>query len=108
VCSLESKLRLLGVGGSLLRWIHIFLTDRVQAVAIGNSKSREAKVKSGVPPGSVLGPILFLIHIADIDSELTHASTSSFADDTRVLMKITDLREVTGGPIVNLRLGPSE
>jgi hypothetical protein len=84
------KLRLLGVGGSLLRWIHNFLTDRVQAVAIGNSKSREARVKSGVPQGSVLGPILFLIHIADIDSELTHASTSSFADDTRVLMKITD------------------
>jgi hypothetical protein len=47
-------------------------------------------VKSGVPQDSVLGPILILIHIADIDSELTHGSTSSFADDTRVLMKITD------------------
>jgi hypothetical protein len=72
------KLRLLGVGGSLLRWIHNFLTDRVQGVAIGNSKSREARVKSGVPQGSVLGPILFLIQIADVDSELTHASTSIY------------------------------
>jgi hypothetical protein len=38
----------------------------------------------------VLGPILFLIHIDDIHSELTHASTPSFAVDTRVLIKITD------------------
>jgi hypothetical protein len=98
------------VGGNLLGWIHNFLTNIVQAVAFGNSKSREARVKCGVPQGSVLGPILFLIHIADIDSELTYASTSSFADDARVLMKITDDLECERlqDDVDNLRLGSSE
>ena len=87
------KLRLLGVGGELLAWIHSFLTERLQAVVVGGSRSSEARVKSGVPQGTVLGPILFLIHIADIDVALNHASASSFADDTRILMTITDRRD---------------
>jgi hypothetical protein len=47
-------------------------------------------VKSGVPQGSRLVPILSLIHIADINLELTHTCKSSFVDNTKVLMKITD------------------
>jgi hypothetical protein len=84
------KLRLLGVRGDLLAWIHSFLTERLQAVVVGGSRSSEVRVKSGVPQGTVLGPILFLIHIADIDVAVNHATASSFADDTRILMTITD------------------
>ena len=81
------KLRLLGVGGELLAWIHSFLTERLQAIIVGGSRSSEARVKSGVPQGMVLGPILFLIHIVDIDVAVNHASASSFADDTRTQLK---------------------
>jgi hypothetical protein len=59
-------------------------------VVVGGSRSSEARGKSGIPQGSVLGPILFLIHIADIDVAVNHATASSFADDTRILMTITD------------------
>ena len=50
--------------------------------------SEESTVQSGVPQGSVLGPILFLIHIADIDANLDYAVASSFADDTRLAMGV--------------------
>jgi hypothetical protein len=71
------KLRLLGVGGELLAWIHSFQTERLQAVVVGGSRSSEARGRSGVPQGTVLGPILFLIHIADV--AVNRASASPFS-----------------------------
>ena len=47
-------------------------------------RSKHAEVKSGVPQGSVLGPLLFLILIGDIDQDVAHGFISSFADDTRI------------------------
>ena len=82
------KLRRLGIGGKLLKWIRCFLTGRKQSVAVEGTRSGDSEVISGVPQGSVLGPLLFLIHISDIDSGISHATLSSFADDTRVLMEI--------------------
>jgi hypothetical protein len=84
------KLRLLWVGVELLALIHSFLTERLQAIVVKGSRSSEARVKSGVPHGTVLGPILFLIHFADIDVAVNHATASSFADDTRILIGTTD------------------
>ena len=78
------KLKSLGIDGKLGRWIHSFLTGRYQRVVVNGEKSQPAPVLSGVPQGSVIGPILFLIMIGDIDNDVAHAFLSSFADDTRV------------------------
>lgn len=82
------KLKVIGISGQLLRWLHSFLTDRRQTVFVSGYSSSEAPVISGVPQGSSLGPILFLNHIADIDANLDHVSVSSFADDTRLVMGV--------------------
>ena len=78
------KLKSLGIRGKLGRWIHCFLTGRTQRVVVGGASSSVKEVISGVPQGSVLGPLLFLIMIGDIDKSLLTAFLSSFADDTRV------------------------
>ena len=71
-------------------WLHNFLSNRQQCVAINGTTSSEAQVKSGVPQGSVLGPLLFLIHISVINYEIAHSTVSYFADDTRILLGIKD------------------
>ena len=82
------KLHAIGITGSLLRWIGNFLIGRHHIVIVDKSKSEVGEVKSGVPQGSVLGPLLFLILISDIDCQLVRSHASSFADDTRVVMNV--------------------
>ena len=82
------KLGEFGIGGQMLGWFKQFLIDRKQAVTIEGEVSGSAEVVSGVPQGTVLGPVMFLIFISDIDTELKYSRTSSFADDTRVMLKV--------------------
>ena len=79
---LNNKLENYGITGKLLCWIASFILDRYQCVAIENYFSSVAKVISGVPQGSVLGPILFIIFINDIDNVCYgRTSLKLFADD---------------------------
>ena len=79
-----NKLKMLGIGGKIGKWVHSFLTGRHQSVVVNGVKSPLTEVLPGVPQGSVIGPVLFLILIGDIDQNVAHAFLSSFADDTRV------------------------
>ena len=69
-------------------WIHNFLSNRQECVVVNGTISSEAQVRSGIPQGSVLGPLLFLIHISDINYEITDSTVSCFADDTRIILGI--------------------
>ena len=86
------KLHDLGIRGKLNSWISGFLKRRQQIVVIQGAKSAPVWCTSGVPQGSVLGPILFLILMYDINREVTNAILSSFADDTKVWKGISTTR----------------
>ena len=88
-----TKLHRLGIRGKLLEWIEGFLKRRKQCVVIEGCRSEAVWTTSGVPQGSVLGPLLFLILMYDITKGITHAILSSFADDTNVWKGISTLRE---------------
>jgi hypothetical protein len=90
---LLKKLESNGIKGKLLHWIKSFLTNRTQRVTVNSHLSDATKVKSGVPQGSVLGPLLFIIMIADIDDEVKFSILSCFADDTRLLKSVQNVMD---------------
>ena len=84
---LVEKLELLGISGGLLDWIKDFLNDREMCVSVSGACSVARSVQSGVPQGSVLGPILFLIFINHLPSFLLNKA-KLFADDMKMYLKV--------------------
>ena len=80
---LSSKLNYYGIQNNTLGWINSFLDDRKQAVSVNGTHSSWVSVTSGVPQGSVLGPVLFLLYINDIKDHI-QSTIKLFADDSIV------------------------
>ena len=79
------KLSHYGVRGVTNHWFESYLTDRRQFVSVSGEKSLLKDISHGVPQGSVLGPLLFLLYINDLHNALNYSDVYLFADDTHIL-----------------------
>jgi hypothetical protein len=83
------KLNSYGISGSLLSWFSSYLTDRYQRVVLDGVYSDWLPITSGVPQGSILGPLLFLVYVNDLPSYTNSQSTIAlFADDSKLYKSI--------------------
>jgi ribonucleases P/MRP protein subunit RPP40 len=90
---LMMKIKSLGIAENVYNWIEDWLRDREQRVVLLGCNSEWISVKSGVPQGSVLGPLLFLIYINDIDDSVT-SKLLNFGDDTKVFRVVTNANDI--------------
>lgn len=96
------KLEHYGVRGVIKDWFSTYLLDRIQTTQIGSGISNKEQMLSGVPQGSVLGPLLFLIYINDMYKSSNKLTFYLFADDTNLLYADKNLKSLEN--IVNIEL----
>ena len=83
---LLSKLRNYGIRGIALQWFCNYLSNRKQYVSVNGTNSSILPIECGVPQGSILGPLLFLVYINDLPN-VSNATTILFDDDTNAIYK---------------------
>ena len=83
-----------GVHGTELKWFNDYLHDRQQSVKIGEVLSDWTSVRCGVPQGSILGPLLFILYINDLPVVVKHSKLRMYADDTSLTVVKGDKREL--------------
>ena len=99
----KKKIEAYGTVGKLLNWTRDFLSNRKQRERVGECMSTEKHVTSGIPQGSILGPVLFTIFINDLPDDV-NSFCKMFANDTKIYMinqkTITDCKKTKPSPKV--------
>lgn len=93
---IKDKLYHYGIRGPVNEWLISFLSERKLVVEVESVRSSPCSVDIGVPQGSILGPLIFLLFINDLSSHITRGNTYIYADDTTVIVEgdsVADLRD---------------
>ena len=91
---LLTKLEHYGIKGNTNYWRHSFLTDRKKYTSVTGKDSISQEITHGVPQGSVLGPLLFIIFINDLSLLITSSKVHHFADDTNLLLINKSIKKI--------------
>jgi hypothetical protein len=90
---LLTKLKKFGFCGNLFNWFQSYLSTRLQAVVISGATSTWLPVTSGVPQGSILGPLLFLLYINDLPDVIKNSKIALFADDVKMYSEVININD---------------
>ena len=93
---LLSKLSLYGVKRTANAWFQSYLSNRTQVCQVNGKLSLSRNIITGIPQGSILGPLLFLIYVNDFPNCLTNTECDMFADDTQIASESNDIKILTG------------
>ena len=94
-CILVNKLRTIGASEITVKWFESYLCNRTQKVSFNGVMSDALPMTVGVPQGSILGPLLFLIFINDMSSVIKHGNISMYADDTTLYVSDTNVNIIS-------------
>ena len=83
-------LKYMKIGNAVIKWIHSYLSSRIQCTKIGSIVSNEQDINKGLPQGSFLGPLFFLCYINDITQICDNTNTLLHADDPVLYKLISD------------------
>ena len=93
---LLNKLFLYGVKGTANAWFQSYLSNRTQVCQVKGKLSLSRNIITGIPQGSILGPLLFLIYVNDFPNCFSNAECDMFADDTQLASASNDINILTG------------